>query len=339
LSAAEFEDPIVTVLRLIESRIRVVRDDSGLASILCSQEHPDRELLKNYDAAITVGQASPCTQEKHSLDGKLRRRIYTLKATVTTFDRSAVGSDAGKVMRKKALEQILIIIRENRNQPYTTYYNFYPLGALSNTHNAYDAVAAGELAPSDASWANLSDAEYSNLWGSDDLRHSKSASVNGKYPLMLFAFKVGVKAGEQRNEPRKQCLSRVVLAFEGYGTAPSGNGVTLKVWDNLAQAWSNPQTGLAATDETIVLTLSQDLINYVDANGYLYLLARTTSPSNGATPAILNCDFVQATVTVKGVTFCDIRSHQDINVVDVKPFLFKEEIIIVAWLFESIAFS
>jgi hypothetical protein len=337
--SAEFEDPIVTVLRLIESRIRVVRDDSGLASILCSQEHPDRELLKNYDTAITVSQASPCTDQKHTVDGKLRRRIYTLKATVTTFDRAAAGSDAGKVIRKKTLEQILSIVRENRNQPYTTYYNFYPLGALSSTHKAFDASAAGELSPSDASWVNLSDAQYSNLWGSDDLRHSKSTNVNGQYPLMLFAFKIGVKAGETRNEPRTQCLSRAGLAFEGYGTAPASNGVKLKVWDNSTQAWGNPQTGSAATDETLTLTLTQNLTNYVDANGYLYLLARTTNPSNGISPAALNCDFVQATATVKGVTFCDIRSHQDIDVVDVKPFLFKEEIIIVAWLFESIAFS
>ena len=339
MSTVEFEDPIVTVLRLIESRIRVVRDDGSLASILCSQEHPDRELLKNYDAAITVGQASPCTQEKHTLDGKLRRRLYTLKATITTFDRSAAGSDAGKVIRKKALEQVLSIVRENRNQPYTTYYNFYPLGSLSSTHKAYDSLATGEFTPSDPSWANLSDSEYSNLWGSDDLRHSKSASVNGQFPLMLFAFKVGIKAGEIRNEPRKQCLSCVALSFEGYGTAPSGNGVTLKVWDNSVQAWSNSKTGSAITDETLSLTLTQNLTNYVDAKGYLYLLARTTNPSNGTTPAVLSCDFVQATVTVKGVTFCDVRSHQDIDCIDVKPFLFKEEIIIVAWLFESIAFS
>ena len=120
---------------------------------------------------------------------------------------------------------------------------------------------------------------------------------------MLFAFKVGAKAGETRNEPRKQCLSRVVLAFEGYGTAPTGNGVTVKVWDNEAHAWSNPQTGSAATDETITVTLTANLTNYVDANGYLYLLARTTNPSNGGSPAVLYCDFVQATVTVKGVTF------------------------------------
>ena len=117
MSAPEFEDPIVTVLRLIESRIRVVRDDDSLASNLCSQEHPDRELLKNYDATVTVGQASPCIEQKHTVDGKLRRRIYALKATVTTFDKSASGSDTGKVMRKKTVEQILAIVRENRNQP------------------------------------------------------------------------------------------------------------------------------------------------------------------------------------------------------------------------------
>ena len=90
-------------------------------------------------------------------------------------------------MRKKTLEQILSIIRENRNQPYTTYYNFYPLGALSNTHKACDAAATGELAPSDASWVNLSDAEYSNLWGSDDLRHSKNATC--QRPISAYAIR------------------------------------------------------------------------------------------------------------------------------------------------------
>jgi hypothetical protein len=42
---------------------------------------------------------------------------------------------------------------------------------------------------------------------------------------------------------------------------------------------------------------------------------------------------------VRGVTFCDVHSYRDVDVVDVKPFLYKEEIILVAWLFESIAIS
>jgi len=337
---SELENPVVTILRLIESRLRVVKDDGGLARVLCSQANYDRELLKDYDAQITVSKTSdPCQQQKHTLDGKLRRRIYSLRATITTTDKPTPNADTGKVMRDKVLEQLLLIIPENRNLPNRTTYNFYPLDATSTTHKACDVAAISEPEPSNASWAELSSVEYANLWGSDDARHSKSANGNGEYPFMLFRFKIGSKSGEICNEPRKQCLKRVVLAFEGFGLAPQGNGVTLKVWDNLAGVWSNTQTGVLGTDETLTITLTASLTNYVNDDGFLYLMARTTNPSNGVSSAVLNCDFVQATIDVKGITFCDVHSYRDVDVVDVKPFLFKEEIQIVAWLFESIAIS
>jgi hypothetical protein len=337
---SEAENPVITILRLIESRLRVVKDDGGLANVLCSQANYDRELLKDNDAQITVSKTSdPCQQQKHTLDGKLRRRIYSLRATITTTDKPTPNADAGKVMRDKVLEQLLLIIPENRNLPNRTTYNFYPLDASSATHKAYDAAATSELEPSNVSWEELPSAEYANLWGSDDVKHSKRVNGNGEYPFMLFRFKIGSKSGEIRNEPRKQCLKRVVLAFEGFGTAPQGNGVTFKIWDNAAGAWSNPITGSESADETLTLTLTADLANYVNSDGFLYLLARTTNPSEGVSSAVLNCDFVQATVDVRGVTFCDVHSYRDVDVVDVKPFLFKEEIQIVAWLFESIAIS
>ncbi|MCW4003735.1 MAG: hypothetical protein NWE95_07480 [Candidatus Bathyarchaeota archaeon] len=85
---SEFENPVVTILRLIESRLRVVKDDGGLAHVLCTQANYDRELLKDYDAQITVSKTSePCQTQKHTLDGKLRRRIYSLRATITTVDK------------------------------------------------------------------------------------------------------------------------------------------------------------------------------------------------------------------------------------------------------------
>jgi hypothetical protein len=337
---SELENPVVTILRLIESRLRVVKDDGGLARVLCSQANYDRELLKDYDAQITISKTTePCQQQKHTLDGKLRRRIYSLRGTITTTDKPAPNSDVGRVMRDKVLEQLLLIVPENRNLPYRTIYNFYPIDSTSATHKVYDAAATSELEPSNASWTELPSSEYANLWGSDDLRHSKSANGNGEYPFMLFRFKIGSKAGETRNEPRKQCLKRVVLSFEGFGTTPEGNGVILKVWDNLADAWNNSLTGSAGTDETLNLTLTSDLANYVNSDGFLYMLARTTNPSDGVSPAVLYCDFVQATVDVRGVTFCDVHSYRDVDVTDVKPFLFKEEIQIVAWLFESIAIS
>lgn len=305
---SEAENPVITVLRLIESRIRVVKDDGGLARILCSQANYDRELLKDYDAQITISKTSePCQSQKHTLDGKLRRRIYSLRATITTVDKTS-SLDAGRVMRDKVLEQLLFIIPENRNLPYRTAYNFYPIDSTSTTHKVYDAAATTEPEPSNPVWTELSNAEYANLWASDDSRHSKSATGSGEYAFMLFRFKIGIKTGESRNEPRKQCLKRVVLAFEGFGLSPSGNEVTLKVWDNLASAWSNPQTSVLGTDETLTITLTSNLPNYVNDGGFLYLMARTTNPSNGISPAVLYCDFVQATVDVRGITFCDVHS-------------------------------
>jgi hypothetical protein len=337
---SETENPVVTVLRLIESRIRVVKDDGGLARILCSQANYDRELLKDYDAQITVSKtAEPCQAQKHTLDGKLRRRIYSLRATIITVDKPSASSDVGRVMRDKVLEQLLVIIPENRNLPYRKVYNFYPIDSTSTTHKAYNTASTTEPEPSNPAWTELSNAEYANLWASDDSRHSKSATGNGEFAFMLFRFKIGSKTGESRNEARKQCLKRIVLAFEGFGLSPSGNGVTLKVWDKVAGTWSNLQIGSASADETVNLILTANLSNYVNDDGFLYLMVRTTNPSNGISPAVLNCDFVQATVDVRGITFCDAHSWRDVDVTDVKPFLYTEEIQIVAWLFESVAIS
>lgn len=340
MQLSEAENPVVTILRLIESRLRVVKDDGGLASVLCSQANYDRELLKDYDAQITVSKTSePCQAQKHTLDGKLRRRIYSLRATIVTIDKPSPSADVGRVMRDKVLEQLLLIIPENRNLPYRTIYNFYPLDSTSATHKAYDATGTGELEPSNVSLAELPNVEYSALWGSDDVRHSESANGNGEFAFMLFRFKIGSKGGESRNEPRKQCLKRVLLSFEGYGVASQGNGVTLKVWNNLSGVWEDAQSGSSGTDQTISSILIENLTNYVDSDGFLYLMARTANPSDGVSPATLHCDFVQATVDVRGITFCDIHTYRDVDVTDVKPFLYKEEIQIVAWLFESIAIS
>lgn len=337
---SEVENPVITVLRLIESRIKVVKDDGGLAQVLCSQENYDRELLKDNDAQITVSKVSePSQSQKHTLDGKLRRRIYSLRATVITIDKPSASSDAGRVMRDKVFEQLLLVIPEKRNMPNRTIFYYYPLYDTSTTHKAYATSAEAEPEPSSPSWFEEDNSGYAKLWASDDDRCSESTSGLNQYAFMLFRFKIASKQGETRNEPRKQCLKQVVLSFEGYGAAPTGNGVTLQVWDNASEGWSNPQAGTSTVDETLTITLTSNLPNYVNDEGFLYLMARTTNPSDGVSSAVLYCDFVQATIDVRGITFCDVHSWRDVDVVDVKPFLYKEEIVIVAWLFESIAIS
>jgi hypothetical protein len=145
---------------------------------------------------------------------------------------------------------------------------------------------------------------------------------------MLFRFKLG---------PREQSVKKIVLSFEGYGTAPAGNGVTVKVWNHVAGAWQLAQAGAGSGDETITVTLSANWPDFIDSSGYVWLLARTTNPSNGASAAVLYCDFVQCVIQVYGISFCDVISYRNIDVTDVKPYLFRTEFLLRGWLFESLS--
>ncbi len=149
---SELEDPVATLLRLINSRIRVTKDNGEAAKLLASEAAFDRELLlKEYDAQITL-QVDPVLgvqDQKLNLSGSKRRQLHFFKCTVHSIDKTAPGSDAGRVMRNKVTEQIKAIIRENRTLPYETAYNFAGLGYPSgDPHKAYAAGAASELAPS-----------------------------------------------------------------------------------------------------------------------------------------------------------------------------------------------
>ena len=323
---SELEDPVTTVIRLLRKNMRVVKEDTAIASIYVSKEWYDRELFKNYDGQITVG-LGESRDTKIEMSGRIRRRLGSLRVNVWATDRPAT-TDSGRLMRSKMVEEVNRIVRQNCKIPNVLEYNFVGLGYPSgDPHKAFEAGASSELAPGHASWTELTNTEYQKIWYSDDQRYSKSTSVNLEYALMLFRFKV---------ESREKTVKKIVLAFEGYGTAPAGNGVTIKVWNHVALAWQNAQAGTGEADETITITLTSNLTDYIDDNGYVWLLARTTNVSNGTTAAILYCDCVSCTVTVNGITYLDIVSFRDADRVDVKPFIFRTEFQLKSWMFEDV---
>ena len=323
---SELEDPVTTVIRLLQKNMRVVKEDGALASIYVSREWYDRELFKNYDGQITVGLAES-RDTKVEMSGRIRRRLGTLRVNVWATDRAA-SSDSGRLMRQKMVEEVNRIVRQNRTVPNQTRYDFAGLGYPSgDPHKAFQAGASSELAPDHASWTELTNEEYQGIWYSDDTRYSKSHNVNGEYALMLFRFKV---------ESREKTVKKIVLVFEGYGTAPAGNGVTIKVWNHVNEVWEEAQTGTGGADEEITITLTSNLTDYIDANDYVWLLARTTNASDGTTPAVLYCDYVKCTVTVNGITYLDVVSFRDADRVDVKPFIFRTEFVLKSWAFENV---
>ena len=321
---SETENAATTVARLLKMKMRVVRDDGALANITVTSEWQNTEALKNCDGQVTVGLAES-TDQKIELSGKTRRRLSTLRVNVWATDTPGT-SETGRVMRGKIVEEVNRVIRQNRSKPNETLYDFFNLGPATQTHRAYRGNS--EISPQASGWMELSSEQYPQLWYSDDERCQVSYSANGEYAVLLFRFRI---------ESREKTAKKMVLAFEGYGTAPDSNGVAIKVWNNVASAWQNAQTGgTGGNDETITITLDSDMPNYIDDDGYVWLLAKTLSASDGATPAVLNCDYVSCTVTVNGITYCDIVSFRDVDRVDVKPFIFRTEIIVKSWFFENI---
>jgi hypothetical protein len=328
----EVEDQATTLVRLLDKNMQVVRDDGSLAKIHVSREWYDRELLKNYDGQVTVGFDPSRGSEDQKLDisGKTRRRLGFLSVNIWTVDKPEQGL-TGRKMREKLREEILRIIREKRTKPNQTDYDFWSVGPATGTHKAYHAGSASRPAPADAAWTELTATEYEKLWYSDDSRFSKSHNVEFEYAMMLFCFRI---------DSDENVVKKIVLKFEGYGTAPAGNGVTILVWNHKTSAWEKPASGTADSDETVTITLTSNLTDYINTDssgvGYVYLLAETTNDSDGVTPAVLYCDYALCMVAVNGITYCDIVSYRDQDEVRVKPFVWRTEFLVQTWLFEDV---
>jgi hypothetical protein len=322
---SQVEDPVLTLMRLLKRYLWVVKDDGSLANIYVSQEWYDRELFKNYDGQITVG-LDRTEDNKLSFDGNLRRQLSFARVNVWVVDKPEQGI-VGRTLRDRIRADVNRVIHEKRNHPNEADYNFREVSRSSETHKAYHSASITEPSPSDPGWTELTDVEYSKIWYSDDDRFNKSTSENGKCALMLSRFKI---------DADEDVLKNVVLKFEGYGAAPIGNGVTIKVWNHTASAWQNAVSGTGGNDEVLTITISSNLSDYVDANGYVYLLAKTTNPSDGETPAVLYCDYAEIVLTVNGISYADIVSFRDIDNVQVKPFLWRTEFAVKLWLFENV---
>ena len=312
-----FEDPVTTVVRLLQKNMHLVKDDLSLASVYVSKEWYDQALFKNYDGQITVGLEYSLDQ-KLELSGATRRRVCFLKVNGWSHNRD---------VREKLREEINRIIREKRTTPNVADYDFVGVGPPTGTHKTYRASGATELPPGSIDWTELGAADYEKIWYSDDVRFSCSASMPDRRPMILFRFKI---------DSKEDVVKKIVLSFEGYGTSPGGDGVTIKVWNFDAEAWQNAQDKVCSSDETVTITLTSSLTNYINSYGYVYLLAETLNASDGITPAIIYCDYVLCSITVNGITYCDVVSFRDLDQVRFKPFLWRTEFTVKSWLFESV---
>jgi hypothetical protein len=291
--------------------------------VTVSGEWQNTEALKSVDGQVTVGLAES-TDQKLELTGKKRRRLQALRVNVWATDQPG-SEESGRLMRRKIMEEVLRVVRQNRVKPNETLYDFLPTGSATQQHKAY--TGDSESPPAAQSWSEIAAEDYVKLWYTDGDRLEISTNEDGKRGVMLARFKV---------ESREKTVTTMNLSFIGFGTAPGGNGLTVKVWNHEAQAWENAESGgEGGVDDTITIELNVDLPDYIDNEGYVWFLAETIHTSDGQTPAVLNCNYVSLTTVVNGITYCDVLSYRDVDRVDVKPFISHTEIAVKSWFFEN----
>jgi hypothetical protein len=55
----------------------------------------------------------------------------------------------------------------------------------------------------------------------------------------------------------------------------------VKAWDHESAAWTQAQSGVSGSDQTLTVTLLQDLPRYIGEDGYVWCLAKPPTPVTG----------------------------------------------------------
>jgi hypothetical protein len=306
------EDPAVTIERLLRKKMRVILDNGALASVEVSAEYPNNDALKLGSGQVTVGLAES-TNQMLDLSGRVRQRTSVLRVNAWSTDIPS-AAETGKSLRNKIVAEINKVIVENRCNPNVTLYDLAGLSVGSRTCRAFSGEV--ESTPN-GNWTELSSGDYQALWYSDSSSCQISKTDNGSYAVLLLCFKI---------ESRHDTIQRLVATFKGHGSSPAGNGVTAKIWNNTGSDWQNEQTCVSGgEDQTLTITLAVNPADFMDEDGYVWLLARTSHPSDGSAAATLFCDYVNCTATVNGVTYCDVAGSRNIDRVDLKPPIYRTE--------------
>ena len=162
----------------------------------------------------------------------------------------------------------------------------------ASNHFAYKGQYAqnspGNAAPSTFSTTQFAAYEMANIKASDNKYTVNSISTNYMwYNYQLYKFKV-----------QSDVASKATITWEGYaGETFAGIGTcTAYIWNDTAKDWETVGTGTQTPD----ITFTKDFFGseYIDADGYLYVMAFCTVGVNfyGEILNSIATDFVQAVI-------------------------------------------
>jgi len=106
-------DIVEALVAFLQTNIRLVKADESLGKVSVSREWFDRELLKTYDAQVTVGLSS-VIDRKLGLSASQRLIVGSPKVNVWVTEKG--DGESGQSIRQKMRLEINRVIRENRTK-------------------------------------------------------------------------------------------------------------------------------------------------------------------------------------------------------------------------------
>ncbi|MGD6810851.1 MAG: hypothetical protein ACQCN3_14230 [Candidatus Bathyarchaeia archaeon] len=110
MSSVDIVEALVTFL---QTNIRLVKADESLGKVSVTREWFDRELLKTYDAQVTVSLGS-VVDRKLGLSASQRLIVGSPKVNVWVTEKGS--GESGQSIRQRMRLEINRVIRENRTK-------------------------------------------------------------------------------------------------------------------------------------------------------------------------------------------------------------------------------
>ncbi|MCU7356705.1 BppU family phage baseplate upper protein [Enterococcus dispar] len=119
--------------------------------------------------------------------------------------------------------------------------------------------------------------------------------VNRDYPSLYES--VGADTLAKQIAFLRKVTTRMIPSVWGYGSSPTGNLLSMKVWNTTSWSTSSATNTTNAVKELSFIWGSSTATTFLQADGYIYILAYA-NPSDGTTASIVSIDYASLEYTL-----------------------------------------
>lgn len=188
-------------------------------------------------------------------------------------------------------------------------------GSTVENPNIFHASNVASILPPTSYVFEPSQTSYDKLKSLDGTSASDGNGTNdGKMANHVFSFDIisilerqfgiavwgGASTIAQKVAIAKSLISRYNVLWYGYGSSPTGNKVSFKIWSKKDSAWFGSASHTSGTVSVITDGQKQNDESWwklIDNDGFIYYLANSEI-SDGLTPSYVYSDYIQLALTV-----------------------------------------